>query len=118
MIATEVSDILFGIPTPHPTMVNAGVLKKDHVNIVVHGHNPVVLEMVSAACQSSELVDLAKQSGAMGINLAGVCCTGNELLMRRGIAMAGQPSDDRINPLHRRGGYDDGGLPVYHAVLG
>ena len=89
MIATEVSDILFGIPTPHPTMVNAGVLKQDHVNIVVHGHNPVVSEMVSAACQSSELIDLAKQNGATGINLAGVCCTGNELLMRRGIAMAG-----------------------------
>jgi len=89
MIATEVSDILFGIPTPHPTMVNAGVLKKDHVNIVVHGHNPVVSEMVSAACQSPDLVDLAKQNGATGINLAGVCCTGNELLMRRGIAMAG-----------------------------
>lgn len=89
MIATEVSDILFGIPTPHPTMVNAGVLKQDHVNIVVHGHNPVVSEMVSAACQSSGLIDLAKQNGATGINLAGVCCTGNELLMRRGIAMAG-----------------------------
>ena len=47
MIATEVSDILFGVPTPRPTMVNVGVLKKDQVNIVVHGHNPVVSEMVS-----------------------------------------------------------------------
>jgi carbon-monoxide dehydrogenase catalytic subunit len=32
---------------------------------------------------------LAKAKGAAGINLVGVCCTGNELLMRRGIAMAG-----------------------------
>ena len=89
MIATEVSDILFGVPTPQPTMVNAGVLKADQVNIVVHGHNPVVSEMVSAACMSKELLDLAKTKGADGINLVGVCCTGNELLMRRGIAMAG-----------------------------
>ena len=89
MIATEVSDILFGVPTPRPTTVNAGVLKADQVNIVVHGHNPVVSEMVSLACQSKELLDLAAAKGAKGINLVGVCCTGNELLMRRGIAMAG-----------------------------
>ncbi|MBR9985856.1 MAG: anaerobic carbon-monoxide dehydrogenase catalytic subunit [Desulfosarcina sp.] len=89
MIATEISDILFGVPTPRSTMVNSGVLKDDQVNIVVHGHNPVVSEMVSQACQSAELLDLAKSKGAGGINLVGVCCTGNELLMRRGIAMAG-----------------------------
>ncbi len=89
MIATEVSDILFGVPTPRPTTVNSGVLKQDQVNIVVHGHNPVVSEMVSKACQSPEMLDLAKAAGADGINLVGVCCTGNELLMRRGIAMAG-----------------------------
>jgi carbon-monoxide dehydrogenase catalytic subunit len=89
MIATEVSDILFGVPAPKPTMVNAGVLKKGQVNIVVHGHNPVVSEMVSKACISEEMLALAKAKGAAGINLVGVCCTGNELLMRRGIAMAG-----------------------------
>ncbi|SLM28833.1 Carbon monoxide dehydrogenase 1 [Desulfamplus magnetovallimortis] len=89
MIATEVSDILFGVPSPKPTMVNAGVLKEDQVNIVVHGHNPVVSEMISLACQSPELLEKAKKLGANGINIAGVCCTGNELLMRRGIQMAG-----------------------------
>jgi anaerobic carbon-monoxide dehydrogenase catalytic subunit len=89
MVATEVSDILFGVPTPRATTVNAGVLKEDQVNIVVHGHNPVVSEMVSLACQSPEMLALAEQKGAKGINLCGVCCTGNELLMRRGIAMAG-----------------------------
>ena len=89
MIATEVSDILFGVPTPRPTTVNSGVLKQDQVNIVVHGHNPVVSEMVSLACHSPELLNLAEAEGAGGINLVGVCCTGNELLMRRGIAMAG-----------------------------
>jgi len=89
LIASEVSDILFGTPTPKPTRVNAGVLKNDQVNIVVHGHNPVVSEMILIAAQSPELVQLAKSKGAAGINLAGVCCTGNELLMRHGIPMAG-----------------------------
>jgi carbon-monoxide dehydrogenase catalytic subunit len=89
MIATEVSDILFGVPSPRVTAVNAGVLKKDEVNIVVHGHNPVVSEMVSQACASPDLLALAREKGAQGINLVGLCCTGNELLMRRGIAMAG-----------------------------
>jgi len=89
LIASEVSDILFGTPSPKPTSVNAGVLKKDQVNIVVHGHNPVVSEMILTASQSAELIQLAKSKGATGINLAGVCCTGNELLMRHGIPMAG-----------------------------
>jgi carbon-monoxide dehydrogenase catalytic subunit len=89
MIATEVSDILFGTPQPGATRVNAGVLKKDEVNIVVHGHNPVVSEMLLRACQDPDLLKLARDQGASGINLAGVCCTGNELLMRAGIPMAG-----------------------------
>ena len=89
MIATEVSDILFGIPAPKPTTVNVGVLKENQVNIIVHGHNPVVSEMILKACESPELLALAKEKGADGINLAGVCCTGNELLMRHGVPMAG-----------------------------
>ncbi|MDJ0721565.1 MAG: anaerobic carbon-monoxide dehydrogenase catalytic subunit [Desulfobacterales bacterium] len=89
MIATEVSDILYGTPTPRPTAVNAGVLKKDQVNIIVHGHNPVVSEMILQACLSDEMTALAQAKGAAGINLAGVCCTGNELLMRHGVPMAG-----------------------------
>jgi anaerobic carbon-monoxide dehydrogenase catalytic subunit len=89
MIATEVSDILFGIPTPKPTTVNVGVLKEDQVNIIVHGHNPVVSEMILKACESPDMITLAKDKGARGINLAGVCCTGNELLMRHGVPMAG-----------------------------
>ncbi|MBS0014140.1 MAG: anaerobic carbon-monoxide dehydrogenase catalytic subunit, partial [Desulfobacterales bacterium] len=89
MIATEVSDILFGTPKPAPTKVNAGVLKADQVNVVVHGHNPVVSEMVMAACSDPEMTKLAEEKGAKGINLCGLCCTGNELLMRHGIPMAG-----------------------------
>jgi len=89
MIATEISDILFGIPTPRPITVNAGVLKKNEVNILVHGHNPVVSGMILNACLSDEMIALAKEKGAEGINLAGLCCTGNELLMRNGISLAG-----------------------------
>ena len=89
MIATEVSDILFGTPKPSPNMVNIGVLKEDEVNIVVHGHNPVVSEKVMEACESDDMVKLSRDKGAKGINLVGVCCTGTELLMRHGIPMAG-----------------------------
>jgi carbon-monoxide dehydrogenase catalytic subunit len=89
MIATEVSDILFGTPTVNQTQFNVGVLKEDQVNIVVHGHNPIVSEMILHACQSPEMLKLAEKKGAKGINLAGVCCTGNELLMRHGVPMAG-----------------------------
>lgn len=89
MIATEVSDILFGVPKPAISVVNLGVLKEDHVNILIHGHNPVVSEMVSLAVSDPEMIRLAQEKGAKGINLAGLCCTGNELMMRRGIPMAG-----------------------------
>jgi carbon-monoxide dehydrogenase catalytic subunit len=89
MIATDVSDILFGVPQPVPSTINIGVLKEDQVNIVVHGHNPLVSEAVLQAVSSPEMVELATSKGAAGINLAGLCCTGNELLMRKGIPMAG-----------------------------
>ena len=89
MIATEVSDILFGTPQSGRGRVNLGVLKEDHVNILVHGHNPIVSEMVMAAVNDPQLIALAEEAGAAGINLAGLCCTGNELMMRHGIPMAG-----------------------------
>ncbi|NTV41903.1 MAG: anaerobic carbon-monoxide dehydrogenase catalytic subunit, partial [Syntrophobacteraceae bacterium] len=89
LIASEVSDILFGTPRPAASKVNLGVLKEDQVNIMVHGHNPIVSEAIMAACESPELVALAREKGARGINLTGLCCTGNELLMRHGIPMAG-----------------------------
>ncbi len=89
MVATEFSDILFGTPEPKESLVNLGVLKEDMVNIIVHGHNPVLSEMVVDACRDSEMIELAKQKGANGINIAGICCTANELLMRKGIPIAG-----------------------------
>ncbi len=89
LIASELSDILFGTPQPAMSRVNLGVLREDEVNILVHGHNPIVSESVLTACTDPELVERAKSRGAKGINLAGLCCTGNELLARHGIPMAG-----------------------------
>ncbi|HDO30674.1 MAG TPA: anaerobic carbon-monoxide dehydrogenase catalytic subunit, partial [Desulfobacteraceae bacterium] len=89
MIATEVSDILFGTPSPRKAKVNLGVLKEDQVNILVHGHNPIVSEKIMEAVNDPAMIALAKEKGAAGINLAGLCCTGNELMMRQGIPMAG-----------------------------
>jgi carbon-monoxide dehydrogenase catalytic subunit len=89
MVATELSDVLFGTPKPVTSMVNLGVLDEKKVNIVVHGHEPILSEMLAEAVEDSELVELAKMEGATGINLCGMCCTANELLMRRGIPVAG-----------------------------
>lgn len=89
MIGTELSDVIFGTPTPKMSTANLGVIKKDKVNILVHGHNPVVSEMILAAAREPALIERAKKLGATGINVAGLCCTGNELLMRQGIPMAG-----------------------------
>lgn len=89
MISTELQDILFGTPTPLRSRVNLGVLKKDEVNVVVHGHEPLLSEMLVAASRDPELQKLAQQKGAKGINLAGICCTANEILMRHGIPIAG-----------------------------
>jgi carbon-monoxide dehydrogenase catalytic subunit len=89
MIATDVQDIILGSPEPIRGKVNLGVLKENYVNIVVHGHEPVLSEMAVKASKDPELIKLAKAKGAEGINLAGICCTANEVLMRHGIAVAG-----------------------------
>ena len=89
MIATELSDALFGRPNPLHSTVNLGVLKDDQVNIVVHGHEPTLSEMLVAATQDPEILKLVKSKGAKGITLAGMCCTANEMLMRHGIPIAG-----------------------------
>ena len=89
MVATELSDVLFGEPWPVRAKINLGVLSEDEVNLVVHGHEPTLSEMIVKAAQEPEMVKLAKENGAKGINIAGICCTGNEILMRQGIPMAG-----------------------------
>ncbi len=89
MIATDLQDVLFGSPEPIRAKTNLGVLKEDHVNILVHGHEPTLSEMIVEATRDPELVARAKELGAAGIILAGQCCTSNELLMRKGIPSAG-----------------------------
>lgn len=89
MISTELQDIMFGTPVPIRTQVNLGVLKKDEVNIIIHGHEPLLAEMIVRASREPELINLAKQKGAKGINVVGMCCTGNEILLRHGIPMGG-----------------------------
>jgi carbon-monoxide dehydrogenase catalytic subunit len=89
MVATELSDVMFGTPTPQLSKVNLGALKKEYVNIALHGHNPVLSDVILQAAADPELVELAKSKGAEGINLVGLCCTGSELQMRKGIPMAG-----------------------------
>ncbi len=89
MMGTEMSDILFGTPKPIDTTANIGVMEKDMVNIIVHGHDPSLSEMIVFYANDPEMIALAKEQGAKGINIAGVCCTANEVAMRHGIPMAG-----------------------------
>ena len=89
MIATELSDVMFGTPSPVMSTVNLGTLKATHVNVALHGHNPLLSDVIVQAASDPDLVALAREKGAEGINLVGLCCTGNELLMRKGVPMAG-----------------------------
>lgn len=89
MIATDIADILFGTPAPLLGQANLGVLKEDMVNVIVHGHEPTLSEMIVAATQDPEIIAYARAAGAKGVNLSGICCTANEILMRQGIPAAG-----------------------------
>lgn len=89
MLATELSDVLFGTPDILRSSVNLGVLQDDHVNIVVHGHEPTLSDIIAIISQDEKLVAKAQAKGAKGIVLAGICCTANEILMRHGIPIAG-----------------------------
>jgi len=103
MISTDLQDILFGCPVPVAGEINLGVLKEDHVNVVMHGHEPLLPEMLVVASQEPELIEYAKSKGAKGIQLAGMCCSANEVMMRHGIPVAG-------NYLHQELGIITGAL--------
>jgi carbon-monoxide dehydrogenase catalytic subunit len=89
MVATEISDILFGTPTPVAADVNMGVLKENMVNIIVHGHEPNLFESMMESVNAPTLVEAAREAGADGINLVGMCCSGAEMLSRHGVPHAG-----------------------------
>jgi len=88
MLATDLQDILFGTPYPVQSEANLGIMKEDHVNLIVHGHEPVLSEMIVAVAQKPEMAEYAKKKGAKGIQLGGICCTANEILQRHGIPTA------------------------------
>ena len=86
-LATDLSDILFGTPSPVVAQANLGTLKENAVNVAVHGHNPVLSEIIVA--QAEMMREEAVAAGAAeGINLVGICCTGHEVMMRHGIPTA------------------------------
>ncbi len=89
MIATDLQDVLFGCPYPVKSTANLGILKEDHVNIIIHGHEPLLSEMIVTAADLPEMIEYAKEKGAKGIQLGGICCTANEILMRHGVPLAG-----------------------------
>ena len=118
MLATDLQDILFRPPKPIRAAVNLGVLKKDAVNIVVHGHEPVLSEMIVAASRDPELLKMAESQGAKGINIAGICCTANEILMRHGVPGGRQFPAAGTGRHYRRGGSHGRRCAVHHAVAG
>lgn len=89
MIATDITDILFGTPRPVKAEASLGIFKEDEVNLVVHGHEPSLAEMIVDVASEPEMISYARSKGAKGINLGGMCCTANEVLMRHGIPSAG-----------------------------
>ncbi|MBN1626286.1 MAG: carbon monoxide dehydrogenase, partial [Deltaproteobacteria bacterium] len=89
MVATELSDILFGTPTPVKADVNMGCLKEDEVNVIIHGHEPNLFESILDSVNDPTMIQAAKDAGAKGINLVGMCCSGAEMLSRHGIPHAG-----------------------------
>ncbi|MDA8339415.1 MAG: anaerobic carbon-monoxide dehydrogenase catalytic subunit [Nitrospiraceae bacterium] len=89
MIATDITDILFGTPRPVKAEASFGIFKEDEVNLVVHGHEPSLAEMIVDVASEPDMIAYAKSKGAKGINLGGMCCTANEVLMRHGIPTAG-----------------------------
>jgi carbon-monoxide dehydrogenase catalytic subunit len=89
MLATDLQDVLFGTPYPLSSEANLGVLREDHVNLVIHGHEPILSEMIVAVAQRPEIIEYAKSKGAKGLQLSGICCTANELLQRHGVPLCG-----------------------------
>jgi carbon-monoxide dehydrogenase catalytic subunit len=89
MLSTDITDILFGSPVPLLAKANMGALSEDEVNIVIHGHEPTLSEMILVAVNDPEMIEYAKSKRAKGINLAGICCTANETLMRQGVPTVG-----------------------------
>jgi carbon-monoxide dehydrogenase catalytic subunit len=99
MIATELSDVLFGVPNPLRSTANLGVIDKEYVNIIVHGHEPTLSDIIAVVSMSDETTKKAEKAGAKGVNIGGICCTANEILMRHGIDVAGSVMQQELSVL-------------------
>ncbi len=93
-MATDIQDVLFGTPSPKVIEASLGVIDKDYINIAVHGHVPILSEKIVEAVDALQAE--SRKSGAKGINLVGICCTGNELLMRQGVPIAGNELNSEL----------------------
>ena len=110
MVATEISDILFGTPVPVRTEVDMGCLKEDQVNIIIHGHEPNLFESMLESVNDPTLLQAAKEAGANGINLLGMCCSGAEVLSRHGVPHVGNFMS--TEPIMATGAVDAMGVDV------
>lgn len=82
-----IQDILFGTPMLNSKTLSAksnlSVIDPDQINLAIHGHVPLLAEKIV------EKADAYNENHSPTINVVGFCCTGNELLMRHGIGIAG-----------------------------
>lgn len=76
-LATELEDEYYGKPKVKRGVLNLGVIKGNMINIGVHGHEPMFAEALIQETRKHK-----------NINLVGVCCTGTNLLARRGVPLA------------------------------
>ncbi len=93
-MSTDLQDVLFGTPKPKFSEAGIGVLKENYVNIACHGHVPILSEKIVEAAEA--LQEEAKKAGAEGINVVGICCTGNEILERQGIPPVGNELNSEL----------------------
>lgn len=94
MLATDLSDVIFGIPSPRVVSANYSVVKENEVNIACHGHNPILASKVAE--WADRLENEAKEAGASRINVVGICCIGNEMAMRYGVPYAGHEAQSEL----------------------
>ena len=89
MISSEIADVIFGIPKPLTSEIGINVLEEDKVNVVMHGHVQLLSEWIVELSEDEDIINKARKLGASGINIVGCCCSGNEVLMRHGVPLAG-----------------------------
>ncbi len=83
-MATGLQDVLFGTPMLVRAKANLSVIDPKMINIVVHGHEPILSEKIVEAANGYN-----GRAPAVPINVVGMCCTGHEILMRQGVNAAG-----------------------------